>query len=109
MSWIWTGAAVHPSLRGPSREFKVCAQWEHRKLDGKYHSLLWDVYDRATKSVVRRTVCLRGINRRRLDYLYGGDSLFPIYPQALTVSVLTTSERNPDEPSLSIKFCIYIF
>jgi hypothetical protein len=81
----------------------------HRELDGEYHGLPWDIYDKATKSVVRRTVCLRGINRRRLDYLFGGDSLFPIYPQALTVTVLTTFERNPVEPSLSMKFCIYKF
>lgn len=56
----------------------------HRKLDREYHGLPWDVYDKATKSVVRRTLCLRGINRRSLiNYL-----------AALTVSVLTTSETE---------------
>jgi hypothetical protein len=74
----------------------------HRKLVGEYHSLPWDVYDRATKSVVRRTVCLRGINRRRLDYLFGGDSLFPIYPCS---QLLNGIQMNQVYPLNSVYTC----
>jgi hypothetical protein len=74
----------HVNLKFVHRGTIVSLLW-HRKLDGEYHGLPWDVYDKATnKSVVRRTLCLRGINRRSLiNYL-----------AALTVSVLTTSETE---------------